>query len=134
MSAVDRKGVCRACVPPIIIIQGDHDTFFTLPEGEWNEDKLDRFAQERLPILNAYLVPDKMRRKLRLGISPVNSFRLLFNECFGDRFEQLPEKHLVGWYYGMDKLRDATHIVHAAAAQATEAVAAQPATGGASTR
>jgi hypothetical protein len=127
LSAAGRKGFCQA-ERAGVIIQGDDGTFVTLPDGERNDDKLDRFAEERLPILNAYLVPDKMRRKLRPDISPVNSFRLLFNECFGDRFELLPEKHLVGWCYGMDKLRDATHIVHAAAAHVADAVAAQPAT------
>ena len=51
-------------VPPVIIIQGDHGTFFTLP-SKWTDESLDQFAQERMPILNAYLVPDAMRRKLR---------------------------------------------------------------------
>jgi hypothetical protein len=68
-----------------------------------------------MPILNAYLVPDAMRRKLRPDMSPVNSFRLLFDECFGEHFDLLPEKHLVGWYYGPQQLRDATPVVHLAA-------------------
>ncbi len=114
--------LAQSTIPPIIMIQGDHGTFFTLP-AVLNDESLDRFAQERLPILNAYLVPEKMRAKLRPDISPVNSFRLLFNECFGDRFELLPEKHLVGWYYGMQDLRDATPVVHPSAARQASAIA-----------
>ncbi len=56
-----------------------------------------------------------MREKLRPDISPVNSFRLLFNECFAEHFEILPEKHLTGWYYGECGLRDATTVVHPSA-------------------
>jgi hypothetical protein len=106
--------LAQSKTPPVIMIQGDHGTFFTLP-NKITDDSLDQFAQERMPILNAYLVPEKMRQKLRPDISPVNSFRLLFNECFGDHFDLLPEKHLVGWYYGALTLRDATSVVHPSA-------------------
>ena len=108
--------VAQSKTPPVIIVQGDHGTFFTLP-SELNDETLDKFAEERLPILNAYLVPQKMREKLRPDISPVNSFRLLFSECLGESFELLPEKHMIGWYYGSQKLRDATPVVHALAAR-----------------
>ena len=96
--------------PPMIIIQGDHGSFFTLPT-KITPESLDHFALERLPILNAYLVPEQMRRKLRPDITPVNSFRLLFNECFGEHFDILPEQSFVGWYYGPG-LRDVTQLVH----------------------
>jgi hypothetical protein len=106
--------LAQSTVPPIIILQGDHGTFFTLP-SKITDESLDQFAEERMPILNAYLVPEKMRQKLRPDISPVNSFRLLFHECFGEHFEILPEKHMVGWYYGPQQLKDATSIVHPSA-------------------
>jgi hypothetical protein len=112
--------LAQSKTPPIIMIQGDHGTFFTLPD-KITDDSLDQFAQERLPVLNAYLVPEKIRQKLRPDISPVNSFRLVFNECFGEHFEILPEKHLSGWYYGELALRDATAIVHPSAIQQASA-------------
>ena len=55
--------LARSKVPPIILIQGDHGTFFTLPK-KVTEKSLDEFALERMPILNAYLVPEKMRKKI----------------------------------------------------------------------
>ena len=44
------------------------------------------FAKERMTILNAYYVPEEMRSKLTARMTPVNSFRLLFNTCFGEHF------------------------------------------------
>ena len=102
--------VAQSAVPPVIIVQGDHGTFFTVP-AKATDESLDRFAMERMPILNAYLVPESMRRKLRPDISPVNSFRLLFNECFGEHFDILPDRHYVGWYY-TPQLREVTQLVH----------------------
>lgn len=97
---------------PIIIIQSDHgpDSLAASdhknPPVDWN-----LYTRERLPILNAYLVPEKMKGKLYPTISPVNSFRMLFTECFGEKFELLPERHYIGWYNDRFKLRDATEVV-----------------------
>jgi hypothetical protein len=52
---------------PIIIIQGDH---------AMNQDN-------RYPILNAYYFPDKNYQLLYPTISPVNSFRVVFDKYFG---------------------------------------------------
>ncbi len=64
---------------PIIIIQGDH--------GISGSDRLD--------ILNAYYVPAAVAEQLYQGISPVNSFRIIFNGIFGTRYELLND---VSWY------------------------------------
>jgi hypothetical protein len=61
--------------PPIIIIQGDH--------GFW--------SGVNLPILNAYYLPGGASRLLYPTISPVNSFRLMFNEYFGTNLELLDD-------------------------------------------
>jgi hypothetical protein len=63
-------------VKPIILLQGDHG--FDPPN--------------RMEILNAYLVPDVVKVKLYPGISPVNSFRLLFDAYFGASYVLLPDK------------------------------------------
>jgi hypothetical protein len=117
--------LAQSAIRPIIIIQGDHGSFFTLPK-EFTTESRNYFAQERLPILNAYLVPEPMRKKLRPDISPVNSFRLLLNECFGEHFKILPEKHLVGWYDDPYNLLDATAIVHSEAANRRAELARKP--------
>jgi hypothetical protein len=77
--------------PPIIILQGDHG-----PKS--NEDLycFDSLNEEqRLEvnsgILNAYYVPDSCRSLLYPTISPVNTFRLIFNCCFGTNYKLLGE-------------------------------------------
>jgi hypothetical protein len=61
--------------PPIIIIQGDH--------GFW--------SGVNLPILNAYFLPGDAAKELYPTISPVNSFRLIFNEYFGTNLALLED-------------------------------------------
>jgi hypothetical protein len=63
-------------VQPIILMQGDHG--FDPPN--------------RMEILNAYLVPDAVKAQLYATISPVNSFRVLFDAYFGGSFGILPDR------------------------------------------
>jgi hypothetical protein len=57
--------------PPIIILQSDHG--YLLDEGKYN-------------ILNAYYLPDGGDEFLYNSISPINTFRLVFNYYFGADF------------------------------------------------
>jgi hypothetical protein len=66
--------------PPIIIIQGDH----SYPNGI-----------ERVRIFNAYYLPDGGNDNLYDTITPVNTFRVVFNTYFGGQYELLPDK---SWY------------------------------------
>lgn len=68
-----------SATPPVIIIQGDH-----------GDDKSE--AGNRMKILNAYYLPGIDKSKLYPIISPVNSFRLVFNEYFGGNYDLLPDK------------------------------------------
>jgi hypothetical protein len=63
--------------PPIIIMQGDH--------GPWLQPK-----NKRLWILNAYYFPGHTD-VLYPTISPVNTFRLLFDTYFGGQYDRLPD-------------------------------------------
>lgn len=64
--------------PPIIILQSDHG-----PEPDMDWDRPDPASlKARMGILNAYHVPDRCRQQLYPTISPVNSFRVLF-DCLG---------------------------------------------------
>jgi hypothetical protein len=56
--------------PPIIILQGDH--------GPQIENSL-----EEMKILNAYFLPDVDIEDIPTSISPVNTFRIVFNNYFG---------------------------------------------------
>lgn len=57
---------------PIIIIQGDHGSIIESPK-------------QRMSILNAYKFPDSMKDDLYPGLSPVNTFRMVFNYLLGSQ-------------------------------------------------
>jgi hypothetical protein len=85
--------LARSSTPPVIIVQADHGSgFFSLKPVSAVDDE-EGFFRERLPILNAYLVPEGMRAKLDPTISPVNTFRLLLSECFQGNYPPLPDRH-----------------------------------------
>lgn len=66
----------KSTTPPVIILQGDHGP-------------LERELQMR--ILNAYYLPEGAEA-LYPGISPVNSFRIIFNTYFGANFPLLEDR------------------------------------------
>ncbi|MEW6718690.1 MAG: sulfatase-like hydrolase/transferase [Chloroflexota bacterium] len=78
--------------PPIIIIQGDHGPVIESP-------------QRRMSILNAYYLPDGGSQLLYENISPVNTFRIIFNYYFGSDYEILED---VGYYSEYEKPYDYT--------------------------
>jgi hypothetical protein len=61
--------ISRSTVTPIIIIQGDHGAVLDDP-------------QRRMTILNAYYLPEAGAQSLYEAISPVNTFRVIFNHYF----------------------------------------------------
>jgi hypothetical protein len=61
--------------PPIIIIQADHSSNETYKHA----------------ILNAYYLPSGGEKKLYPSISPINSFRVVFDYYFGKQFPLLPD-------------------------------------------
>jgi len=62
-------------VPPILLIQGDHGL---------RDDN-------RLQILNALFLPGGVESELYRAISPVNSFRIIFDNYFGTNYGLLPD-------------------------------------------
>lgn len=73
---------------PIIILQGDHGPGSLLDHESLENTNL----AERMTILNAYYLPGKSGPDLYPGITPVNTFRLIFNEYFGSAYPLLPDK------------------------------------------
>jgi hypothetical protein len=63
---------------PIIVIQGDHGTS-RIPE--WQDT-----------ILNAYYLPDSADTGLYQSISPINTFRVIFNTYFSGHLPLLPDQ------------------------------------------
>ncbi len=69
----------RSTTPPIIILQGDHGPGAYLHWGSLEST----LPAERFGILNAYYFPDGDYSLLYPSISPVNSFRVIFNQFLG---------------------------------------------------
>jgi hypothetical protein len=62
---------------PIIIIQADHGFLY---------------SGNGVQILNAYYLPDGGEKKLYPTITPVNTFRVIFDQYFGAHLALLPDK------------------------------------------
>ncbi|MCX7017046.1 MAG: hypothetical protein NTW86_31545 [Candidatus Sumerlaeota bacterium] len=74
--------------PPVILLQGDHG-----PASKFDGESLARTdAVERFSILNAYLMSKDGEAKLYPDISPVNSFRAVFDCCFGTNLDLRPDR------------------------------------------
>ncbi len=94
---------------PVILLQGDHGPMAN--RGKYAETY---FPGERFPIFSAYLLPPPPEDKNPTGsatsqsqianlkskiapypsITPVNSFRLIFNRYFGDDYPLLPDHNI----------------------------------------
>lgn len=81
--------------PPIIILCADHGSTTTLGHPyHWPRPPEENLPgiKERMSILNSYYLPYGGDRLLYDSISPVNTFRLIFNYYFGTDYELLPDK------------------------------------------
>ena len=70
----------KSKTPPVIIIMGDHGPFGKLVTPSM-----------RLSILNAYYVNNDAKKDLYEKITPVNSFRVVFNNYFGTDYPLLED-------------------------------------------
>lgn len=90
--------LAHSATPPVIVLQGDHGPAATWPDRELS---IEAYAQEQLnertSILNAYYLPGKAGL-LYDSISPVNTFRLIFNAYFGTSYPLLPDISYVSTY------------------------------------
>jgi len=75
----------NSTIPPIIIIQGDHGSFMENPNKDRN------FI--RSSIFNAYYIPDKCKNNLYNEITPVNTFKVVFNCLFKLNLKFDEDKH-----------------------------------------
>ena len=48
---------------------------------------------QRLSILNAYYAPEISKNQFHENITPVNSFRIIFNEYFNGNYEILEDRN-----------------------------------------
>ncbi len=73
----------KSKIPPVIIIMGDHGAT-GIPQLET--------PQWRMSILDAYYVNDQAKKDLYETITPVNSFRIVFNHYFGTNYPLLEDR------------------------------------------
>jgi hypothetical protein len=92
LEAVDTI-ISESETPPLIILQGDH--------GPWLQPNPQHFF-----ILNAYHLPGH-KTELYPTISPVNSFRLIFNDYFGGRYDMLKD---ITYFSPVPKLYDFSEV------------------------
>jgi len=92
---------------PIIIIESDHGTDFNF---DWN-NPTNEMLKQRFSNLNAYYMP-KGQELLYDTITPVNSFRIVFNSNFNGSFELLEDKVYWSTYDEPYKFEDVTEIVN----------------------
>ena len=78
----------RSNQDPIIIVQGDHGPGSGL---DWLSAKNTNMA-ERMSILNAYYFPEGAYYSLYPAITPVNSFRVVLNQFFGEHYPLLDDR------------------------------------------
>jgi len=88
----------KSKTPPVIILQSDEGPFpmKSMVDEKQSWSKADDTAlKEKFPILNAYYFPTASTSALYDSITPVNSFRVLFNTYFGTDYKLLPDKNYV---------------------------------------
>jgi hypothetical protein len=106
LEAVDSI-VRRSSRPPIIIVQGDHGSRMNV---DWDSQaKTD--LREPFSILNAYLVPARVRRRLYDTITPVNSFRVLLSELFEADYPLLPDRSYFATFGQPLRFTEVTHLI-----------------------
>jgi hypothetical protein len=85
MLAIVKDLIKNAPRPSIIILQGDHGFQHDPPNG-------------RVAILNAYYFPEGGKQALYPTISPVNSFRVIFNQYFQGEYELLEDRTYFSYF------------------------------------
>lgn len=97
-----------AATDPIIVIQSDegpHPPRYQLDEDNFDwTTATDKELGEKFRILNTYYLPGVSHDKLYPSISPVNSFRLIFDLYFGAKMPLLPDRSYVfhDWHHLYD--------------------------------
>ncbi len=92
---IDRV-ISNSIHPPVIILQADHGPALYLDMRRPHRS----YVPERMTILNAYYFPESGSEGLYPSISPVNTFRVLFNNYFGTDFELLKDRAFFSsWEY-----------------------------------
>lgn len=88
-------------VPPIIVIQSDHGWAWAVGWDLYPQKTIsDKFDFRQIfGIFNAYYLPGVSKSLLYDAITPVNTFRLIFNAYFGTNLPMLQDRNFFSDYY-----------------------------------
>ncbi len=103
----------RSEVPPIIVLQADHgsaSTWWNTGSSGWDEHPTELMLRERMGIFNAYYLPPGGNSLIFDSITPVNTFRLIFNIYFNMQFTLLSDKNYFSIYSNPYEFVDVTYI------------------------
>jgi uncharacterized membrane protein len=86
-------------IPPIIVIQSDEGPYppryhVERYKFEW-KDATEAELRQKIGILSAYYLPNVDKNVLYPTMTPVNTFRLIFNQYFHTDFPLLPDRNYV---------------------------------------
>jgi hypothetical protein len=100
---------------PVIVIQADEGPFparYRTGSRSWRAASRVEL-QMKTGILNAYYFPDGDYAALYPDITPINTFRTVFNEVFGTEFERLPDRvYAFPDVFRIYDFYDITDVVH----------------------
>ena len=95
--------------PPIIILQSDHGVRFGLDWDTLNNS--DEDIIRAYDNFSAFYFPDKRYDKLYPDLTPVNTFRVVFNEFFNAELEVLPDRIYISPAQKQYQFKDVTDVI-----------------------
>lgn len=90
--------LAKSTQPPVIIIQSDEGApFLNTSLNPWDDwgNASNTLLKEKFPIFNAYYLPKAPKNIIQDTITPVNSFRIVFNFYFHTNFRILHDKNYI---------------------------------------
>lgn len=94
-------------IDPIIVLLSDHGPEFS---ENW-QNPSENFIKEHMRILNAFYVPETVRRHLYPQISPVNNFRVIFKYLFNADMNLLQDRSYFSYQETQLNFIDVTSLV-----------------------